>query len=273
MKNVKPFVKWVGGKTQLLPTIREMMPTTFERYYEPFVGGGALFFDLKPSHAVINDINRSLITTYKQLRVNASLVNDQLRLLDESIAEMGEQYFYDVRKIFNEKMKKEEYDSQLAAIFIFLSKHSFNGLYRQNSHGEYNSPSNHMTGPSTPEEILIADSNVLKDTDILCMDFEEALESASHDDFVFLDSPYAPLNATSFDKYTASGFSKEDHERLARVFRDLDVRGCHCMLTNHNTDFIRTLYHDFNMREVSVRRAINSDGAHRRGKEVNITNY
>ena len=109
MKNVKPFVKWVGGKTQLLPTIREMMPTTFERYYEPFVGGGALFFDLKPSHAVINDINRSLITTYKQLRVNASLVNDQLRLLDESIAEMGEQYFYDVRKIFNEKMKKEEY--------------------------------------------------------------------------------------------------------------------------------------------------------------------
>lgn len=273
MNYVKPFVKWVGGKTQLLPTIREMMPPNFHRYFEPFVGGGALFFDLRPRRAVINDINLALITTYKQLRMNANLVNVQLRLLDESIAEMGEPYFYEIRKIFNAKMKKDEYDSQLAAIFIFLSKHSFNGLYRQNKHGEYNSPSNHEIGPSTPKEILFADSGVLKNVEILCTDFEEALESAGRDDFVFLDSPYVPLNTTSFDKYTASGFSKENHERLARVFRDLDARGCHCMLTNHNTDFIRQLYHDFNWKEVSVRRAINSDGAHRRGKEIIITNY
>ncbi len=272
MNTVKPFVKWLGGKTQLLPTIREIMPANYRRYFEPFVGGGALFFDLRPADAVINDINPALINTYQQLKKNAVLVNQQLRLLDEAISDLGEPYFYEVRSLFNEKMKRKEYDSQLAAIFIFLSKHSFNGLYRQNRRGEYNSPSNHQTGPSTPEEILVADGNVLRETEILCKDFEEALETASCDDFVFLDSPYVPLKETTFDRYTANGFSTEDHERLAHVFRDLDQRGCHCMLTNHNTDFIHSLYHDFHIREVSVRRAINSDGAHRRGTEVIITN-
>lgn len=142
MGNVKPFVKWVGGKTQMLPVIHEMMPKDYNRYYEPFVGGGALFFDLQPEDAVINDINPSLINTYRQLRADAALVNHHLRLLDEAIAHEGEAYFYDVRTLFNEKLKKREMDSQLAAIFIFLSKHSFNGLFRQNSKGEYNSASN-----------------------------------------------------------------------------------------------------------------------------------
>lgn len=273
MGNVKPFVKWVGGKTQLLPVIHEMMPKDYNRYYEPFVGGGALFFDLQPEDAVINDINPSLINTYRQLRADATLVNHHLRLLDEAIAHEGEAYFYDVRTLFNEKMKKREMDSQLAAIFIFLSKHSFNGLFRQNSRGEYNSPSNHETGPSTPEEILLADGEVLRGKTVLCGDFEQAVRDANRNDFVFIDSPYAPLKATSFDKYTATGFAKEEHERLACVFRDLDGRGCQCMLTNHNTKFIRSLYDGFNMREVSVRRSINSDGAHRHGKEIIITNY
>ena len=273
MRNVKPFVKWVGGKTQLLSVIHEMMPKDYNRYYEPFVGGGALFFDLQPEDAVINDINPSLINTYRQLRADAALVNHHLRLLDEAIAHEGEAYFYDVRTLFNEKMKKREMDSQLAAIFIFLSKHSFNGLFRQNSKGEYNSPSNHETGPSTPEEILLADGEVLRGKTVLCGDFEQAVRDADRNDFVFIDSPYAPLKATSFDKYTATGFAKEEHERLACVFRDLNSRGCQCMLTNHNTEFIRSLYDGFNMREVSVRRSINSDGAHRHGKEIIITNY
>ena len=273
MENVKPFVKWAGGKTQLLPVIREMMPDRYDRYFEPFVGGGALFFDLMPERASINDINPSLVNTYRQLRDNAKLVNYQLRLLDDKISRIGEMYFYDVRRVFNEKLKKGEYDSQLAAIFIFLSKHSFNGLFRQNSKGEYNTPSNHETGPSTPEGILLADGEALKGADILCGDFEDAVRDAGEGDFVFIDSPYAPLKATSFDKYTAAGFAREEHERLSRVFRDLDRRGCRCMLTNHNTEFIRRLYDGFSMCEVSVRRSINSDGAHRHGKEIIITNY
>lgn len=273
MSNVKPFVKWVGGKTQLLPVIHEMMPKTYNRYFEPFVGGGALFFDLQPKEAIINDVNPSLINAYRQLRADAALVNQQLRLLDETIAHEGEAYFYDVRTLFNKKLKREEMDAQLAAIFIFLSKHSFNGLFRQNNKGEYNSPSNHYTGSSTSEEILLADGKTLRGRTILCVDFEIAVRDASRGDFVFIDSPYAPLKATCFDKYTAVGFTKEDHKRVARVFHNLDKRGCLCMLTNHNTEFIRSLYEGFNMREVSVRRAINSDGAHRHGKEIIITNY
>ena len=273
MEKAKPFVKWVGGKTQLLPVIHEMMPEYYNNYFEPFVGGGALFFSVQPAHAVINDANLSLINTYRQLRDEAALVNHQLCLLDDRISVVGEPYFYDVRKVFNEKREKGEYDSQLAAIFIFLSKHSFNGLFRENSKGEYNSPSNHWTGRSTPESVLLADSKTLKETEILCGDFEDAVHDAGKGDFAFLDSPYAPLKATSFDKYMAAGFPKEQHERLANVFRDLDRRGCRCMLTNHDTPFIRDLYRGFRMRTVPARRSISADGQKRKGTELIVTNY
>lgn len=273
MEKAKPFVKWAGGKTQLLPVIQEMMPEHFGNYFEPFLGGGALFFSVRPSRSVINDVNPSLVNAYRQLREDAELVNYQLRLLDDKIAIVGEPYFYDVRKMFNEKREKGEYDSQLAAIFIFLSKHSFNGLFRENSKGEYNSPSNHWTGRSTPESILLADSKALKETEILCGDFEDAVRDAGKDDFVFFDSPYAPLKATSFDKYMAAGFPKEQHERLASVFRDLDRRGCRCMLTNHDTQFVRNLYRGFRMKTVPARRSINADGKNRKGTELIVTNY
>ena len=170
-------------------------------------------------------------------------------------------------------VRKGEYDSQLAAIFIFLSKHSFNGLFRQNSKGEYNTPSNHWTGRSTPESVLLADSEALKEADILCGDFEDAVRDAGKGDFVFFDSPYAPLKTTSFDKYMAAGFPKEEHERLACVFRNLDKRGCYCMLTNHDTPLVRNLYKGFRMRTVPARRSISADGQKRMGSELIITNY
>lgn len=273
MEKAKPFVKWAGGKTQLLPVIHEMIPEYYNNYFEPFVGGGALFFSVQPVHAVINDTNPSLINAYRQLREDAALVNHQLRLLDDNISRIGEPYFYDARREFNEKSKKGEYDPRLAAIFIFLSKHSFNGLYRENAKGEYNAPSNHWTGASTPEEILLADSEALRGADIRCGDFEDAVRDAGKGDFVFLDSPYAPLKETSFDKYTAKGFPKEEHERLSRVFRDLDRRGCSCMLTNHDTPFVRALYEGFRMKTVPARRSINADGKNRKGTELIVTNY
>ena len=271
--DAKPFVKWAGGKTQLLPVIRSMMPSSFRCYYEPFVGGGALFFDLKPVPAVINDANPALVNAYRWVRDDPYAVNAELRRLDAEIAQDGEPFFYVARNLFNKKKLAGELDAELAALFVFLSKHSFNGIFRENRKGEYNAPTNHFTGASTTEEILLADSAVLKNTEILCGDFEDAVRNAQKDNFVFFDSPYAPLKATSFDKYTASGFPDEDHRRLADVFRKLDKRGCFLMLTNHDTPFVRSLYDGFHIRTVSARRSINCDGGNRKGTEIVVTNY
>lgn len=273
MNRARPFIKWVGGKTQLLPILSQMMPKHYKTYYEPFVGGGAFFFHLQPKHAVINDVNPVLINAYRQIQKNVERVNLQLRILDCNIARKGEPYFYEVRDFFNQKMRAGEYDTLLAAMFVFLSKHSFNGLFRLNAKGDYNTPSNHSDVLSTPASDLLEVKEALQYTNILCGDFQASLDWAKEGDFVFLDSPYAPLKETSFDKYTEDGFAKEDHERLAKTFRNLTEHGVSCMLTNHGTPFIRRLYDGFHIHEVSVRRSINSDGKHRTGREVIITNY
>ena len=270
-----PFVKWAGGKRQLIPQIRERMPEKYNKYYEPFVGGGAVIFELLPKDAVINDINRALINTYKVIRDMLAEFLAWLNKLDREMWEDGKKYYYAQREYYNDKMMKSEYDVELAALFVFINKHCFNGLYRVNGKGLFNVPYNNSRHASVDEEVIKEISKYLQDVTIMDGDFETACKNAAEGDFVFLDSPYAPLNPTSFESYTKEGFDIESHKRLANLFDELTARGCYCMLTNHNTDLINELYGNkgYKIDVVSVKRMINSDASNRVGEEVIICNY
>lgn len=274
-KNIMPFVKWAGGKRQLLDRISERMPQNYNRYYEPFIGGGAVLFHLQPEHAVINDINASLINTYRIIANNPQEFIDYVKKLDSEMGDDGKSYYYSLREHYNDKLMKEEFDIELAALFVFINKHCFNGLYRVNGKGLFNVPYNNSKRESIAEESILAISQYLKKVTILLGDFEEACRGAQKGDFVFLDSPYAPLNPTSFESYTKEGFDVESHERLAKLFDELTKRGCYCMLTNHNTEFINKLYGNkgYKIDVVAVKRMINSDASKRTGEEVIICNY
>lgn len=277
MKNatVSPFVKWAGGKRQLLAQIRERMPREYNRYYEPFIGGGAVVFDLLPKNALINDINEALINAYVQIRENVDSFLDSINRIDSAIGEDGKAYYYSMRNLYNMKLEKMEYDIELAALFVFLNKHCFNGLYRVNSKGLFNVPYNNSKRVSYDEESIRMTSDYLKKVTITTGDFEDACRNSDRGDFVFLDSPYAPLNPTSFESYTKEGFTLESHERLARLYDELTERGCYCMLTNHNTELIEQLYGNkgYTISVVNVKRMINSDANNRKGQEVIICNY
>ena len=163
----------------------------------------------------------------------------------------------------------------LAALFVFINKHCFNGLYRVNGKGLFNVPYNNSYRVSADKENIMAVSRYLQNVTITDGDFEDACKNASNGDFIFLDSPYAPLNPSSFESYTKEGFDIESHERLARLYDELTKRGCYCMLTNHNTDLINERYggKGYGIDVVSVKRMINSDASHRVGEEVIICNY
>lgn len=273
--SVAPFVKWAGGKRQLLPQIKERMPEQFNNYYEPFVGGGAVTFELLPENAVVNDINKSLVNAYRQICDSPDEFLEAINKLDNEMWEDGKAYYYSLRELYNDKMMKSEYDVELAALFVFINKHCFNGLYRVNGKGLFNVPYNNSRKASVDEKAIREISEYLKKVTILEGDFEAAVESAMEGDFVFIDSPYAPLNPTSFESYTKEGFDIESHKRLADLFDELTARGCYCMLTNHNTELINELYGNkgYRIDVVSVKRMINSDASNRVGEEVIICNY
>lgn len=273
--NIAPFVKWAGGKRQLLAQIRERMPESFNNYYEPFVGGGAVIFDLLPISAVINDINKALVNAYKQICDASDNFLKKLKELDEAMWTDGKEYYYFLREHYNDKLMREEFDVELAALFVFINKHCFNGLYRVNGKGLFNVPYNNSRNASCDEDTIKAISEYLKNVTILEGDFQIACQNAKKGDFIFIDSPYAPLNPTSFESYTKEGFDIESHKRLADLYDELTARGCYCMLTNHNTELIKELYGNkgYNIDVVSVKRMINSDATNRVGKEVIICNY
>lgn len=274
-KLTAPFVKWAGGKRQLLPKIKERMPKKYNKYYEPFVGGGAVAFELLPVDAVINDINKALINTYQQICNSPKEFLDCIHDLDTGMWEDGKAYYYAKREHYNDKLMKNEFDEELAALFVFINKHCFNGLYRVNGKGLFNVPYNNSRRQSCTEEAIMAISDYLKTITIMEGDFENACVDAKEGDFLFLDSPYAPLKPTSFESYTKEGFDIESHKRLARLYDELTNRGCYCMLTNHNTELIHELYDDkgYRIDEVSVKRMINSDASKRVGEEVIICNF
>ena len=272
---VAPFLKWAGGKRQLLSQIRERMPKEYNNYYEPFIGGGAVLFELKPKRARINDINRELINTYKVIRDVPEEFIKEVNKLDTEMWDDGKEYYLAKRKQFNDKILNGEYDVTMAALLVFINKHCFNGLYRVNAKGLFNVPYNNSRRASIDVNGIMDTSEFLKNVEITQGDFEDAVSDASKGDFVFFDSPYAPLNPTSFESYTKEGFDVESHKRLANLFDDLTNRGCYCMLTNHNTEFINELYANkgYRMDVVSVRRSINSDASKRVGEEIIICNY
>lgn len=275
----QPFIKWAGGKRQLLGHIRELLPKKYNRYYEPFIGGGAVLFELQPENAYINDINKQLVYTYRWLRDNPSDVMYWLDRYDDQIVntdpanDEAKELFYEVRDKYNEKLAEDTDSAEVAALLIWLNKHCFNGLYRCNSKGLFNVPFANTRRMSYDRENLLSVSKALKNTQITHGDFEEVCNQADKGDFVFLDSPYAPLKADSFVDYTKEGFAKEDHERLAEQFKKMTDRGCYCILTNHNTDFINELYDGFNKKVVQVKRLINRNANARSGEEIIITNF
>ena len=273
--SIAPFVKWAGGKRQLIPQIRERMPEQFNNYYEPFVGGGAVIFELLPENAVINDINRALINAYQIICEDPQAFLLEINRLDTEMWEDGKAYYYSLREHYNDKLMKGEFDVELAALFVFINKHCFNGLYRVNGKGLFNVPYNNSRRSSVDEKSIVEISEFLKDVTIISGDFEAACEGAGAGDFVFIDSPCAPLNPTSFESYTKEGFDIESHRRLANLFDELTARGCYCMLTNHNTELINELYGNkgYTIDVVSVKRMINSDASNRVGEEVIICNY
>jgi len=273
--NIAPFVKWAGGKRQLLSQIKERMPEKYNNYFEPFVGGGAVAFELLPEKALINDINKALINAYKQICDAPDAFLKTVNNLDAEMWEDGKKYYYCLREHYNDKLMKAEYDVELAALFVFINKHCFNGLYRVNGKGLFNVPYNNSRRVSVDEGAIRDISKYLQGITIIDGDFEEACKGAKKGDFIFIDSPYAPLNPTSFESYTKEGFDIESHRRLARLYDELTERGCYCMLTNHNTELINGLYGNkgYTIDVVSVKRMINSDASNRVGEEVIICNY
>lgn len=272
---MNPFVKWAGGKKQLLPRLTENAPQRFNRYFEPFIGGGAFLLELQPQHATINDVNEQLLNVYIQLQSDVEALIAMINSLDN--VECDKAHYMHMRERYNHKIRTGELDVECAALMIWINKHCFNGLYRVNSKGLFNVPyNNKATGSSIDEDNLRAIAHFLSTSDVTILhgDFEKACETVQPGDFVYFDSPYVPVSETAnFTDYTKDGFSYTDHERLASLFRELDKRGALLMLSNHNVPLVHALYKGFQIEEISVRRAINSDASKRVGKEVLITNY
>lgn len=273
---MQPFVKWAGGKRQLLPEIIKRLPKDFDTYYEPFLGGGAVLFSVAPKKAIVGDTNSVLINTYKQIKNDVdSLITILDKLIDEHHeAEDKKSFYLRMRSKYNSKIEENDISLVTTALFMYLNKTCFNGLYRVNSKGLFNVPfNNRKTLNIYSKENLENIAKYLSNVEILNCDFEETCKKAKKGDFVFFDSPYAPLKLDSFESYTKEGFALEEHIRLANLFKKLSKKGVYCMLTNHNTELINDLYKDFKIEVVTVKRMINSDAKNRVGEEVIIINY
>ena len=272
---IEPFVKWAGGKKQLLDRLGARMPATYGKYYEPFIGGGALFLAIQSENAVINDTNEQLLNVYRQLKSDAEAVIFAVDKLDAEPCDVDR--YMTIRQAYNTKIQAYELDAECAALTIWINKHCFNGLYRVNSKGLFNVPyNNKVNGVSIDATNLRNIGLYLRtnDVEIRQGDFEAACFDVQPGDFVYFDSPYVPISETAnFTDYTKDGFSLEDHKRLAALYRRLSEQGVKLMLSNHNVPLVYELYSDFTIEQVDVRRAINRDASKRSGKEVIITNY
>lgn len=251
------------------------MPASYNHYYEPFVGGAAVLLGISPARAFVNDTNEQLVNMYIQLKMSVDSVIEKVNEMDARLC--NKELYYAIRELYNKKIAAREFDTECAALMIWINKHCFNGLYRVNSKGLFNVPyNNKVNGKSIDEYNIRAISEYLRQTDvtITCFDFEKACEGVTTDDFVYFDSPYVPESVTaSFTDYTVDGFTLADHQRLAALFRRLDSIGAKVMLSNNDVPLVRQLYDGFHIQSLDVKRMINRNADKRTGKEVLITNY
>lgn len=290
--NAKPFVKWVGGKTQLLPEIRQKYPQNITRYCEPFVGGGAVLFDVlqtfHPKEVLINDINPELINLYIQVKSNSLalvtiLTELQNSYLNTPISERKD-FYLQKRELYNQfiTLKQTENDLEKAALFIFLNKTCFNGLYRVNSKGLFNVPFNNAVSPTIcDEENLKACSELLQNVDMHIGDYSYCSTFIDKNTFVYLDPPYRPLTqSSSFTSYNENGFDDEKQKELGKFITEMALRGAKIVAsnsdpknTNTEDDFFDAIYSDFKIERIQASRMINSN-AKKRGaiSELLISN-
>ncbi|OKH31622.1 DNA methyltransferase [[Phormidium ambiguum] IAM M-71] len=263
----RPFLKWAGGKSKLISQYIPFFPQNFNTYYEPFLGGGAIFFHLLPKVAVLSDINPQLINVYCCVRDN---VESLIALLEKHQEKHDRDFYY--------WMRSQNYQTSLekAARLIYLNKTCFNGLYRENSQGQFNVPMGKYKKPLICQpDLLRSVSRTLQSTEIQIRGFTEVLPNAEKDDFVYFDPPYYPISTTSnFTAYSRYPFTKVEQIQLKDVFVELSNKGVKVMLSNSDCEFIRELYKDFQIKEILATRAINSQG-NKRGKitEVLVMNY
>jgi DNA adenine methylase len=256
-ENARPFLKWAGGKRQLLPELRKRVPRGYGRYFEPFLGGGALFFAERPERATLADVNRRLVRTYRGVREDVEAVIERLRGY-----RYDEASFYEVRSMDVDAGS----DAEVAAWFIYLNKTGYNGLYRVNRHNRFNVPFGRYVNPTICDPATLrACSRALRGADLREGDFAKVAEEAQANDFVYFDPPYMPLSTTSsFTSYTSTGFGAPEQTRLRDLALTLKRRGVHVLLSNSAAPFIRDLYRDgFDVKCVSATRMVNSRAAGR----------
>lgn len=269
-----PVVKWVGGKRQIIGQINKYVPKKFSTYYEPFLGGGAVLFELQPVQAVVNDINSELINIYEVIRDDVeALIEDLKRHRNEA------DYFYQIRELDRDKdIYSKMARVQRASRIIFLNKTCYNGLFRVNKAGEFNTPFGNYKNPNFVNEVTLrAVSNYFNQARITftCRDFGEVLKGVRKGAFVYLDPPYDPVSDTaSFTGYDKGGFGREEQIRLKNACDNLNQKGIKFLLSNSATDFIKDLYQEYRIEVVQAKRPINSK-PNRRGEidEVLVRNY
>lgn len=301
--NARPFLKWAGGKTQLLNEFEKRLPSSIletgviKKYIEPFVGGGALFFYLKRKYEIkdsyLFDINKELIIAYKTIQIDPNALIDKLGEIEDKHIQKSEdnrkEHYYQIRGEYNKQMVNFDYNSynenwnERTSYLIFLNKTCFNGLFRQNLKGEFNVPFGRYKNPKILDECnIIAVNKALKNTEIYFADFTDSCNCIEKESLVYLDPPYRPLSRTSnFTTYTKNGFLDEDQVRLAKFFYKMNEKGAYLMLSNSdpkNTDkndnFFDDLYKNYNIGRIAAKRHINSDIS-KRGEinELIIKNY
>lgn len=278
--SIPTFVKWAGGKCQLLEQFEPFFPVKVNRYFEPFVGSGAVFFYIKqtrkPDYCMISDNNENLMNLYIAVRDNLNELLDLLKKYKKEHMKDPKKYYYQQRKEFN-KTKDMLIKSTL---LIYLNKTCYNGLYRVNSQGEFNVPMGSYRDPSIVQrKILEQASQLLQNVTIKSMNFEKILDFAESGDFIYFDPPYYPISTTSsFTSYQKEIFLDEEQKHLAKVFQKLDGRGCMVMLSNSDSSFIHDLYNKYenegHLYTVKAKRMINCNSEGRKPiNEIVVTNY
>ena len=266
----QPFLRWVGGKSKLVGTIAQYLPQDLpcQTYWEPFLGAGALFFHLQPHLAVLSDLNKQLIDCYRAIKKEPDAISGRL---ERHRRLHGIEHYYRIRQRYN----RSTASPQKTADFIYLNKACFNGVFRVNTHGEFNVPWGAKKKPALPTRgELGAVSCALRRARMGCWDYTKVVDKVRPGDLVYLDPPYPPLNGTAcFRHYTANRFSTDDQQRVADVFAALDRVGCYVLASNAATEEIRRLYRRWQTREIRVRRWVSSNGQRFLVNELIVTNF